>query len=333
MSYRLLDEKSMGKEMDIHMNKAGRREFLKGAGGLAATVAAAAALPQWALADPLGLPIGIQLYTVGADIQTDAPAAIKQIAAIGYKEVETAGYGSLKTAAAFRKVLDDNGLKCPSSHQQFDLANLQKAFDDGHALGCEYVVASVARALILPPPDASLAPADKRKAMIQAVMAPMTEDDCKRMSDVLNTIGAAAQKSGLTFASHNHTEQFSPVQGGTAFDYLVQHTDANVKFELDCGWTVVAGSKPGELVKKYPTRIKMLHIKDFLPFEKGARPGGPIVAQGSEIGQGVVKYKEIFAEVNGAGIQHIFVEQEGPYSRMPAMQAAKADYAYLHSLA
>ncbi len=316
------------------MKTAGRREFLKGAGGMAVTIAAAAAtLPRGAWADPLGLPIGIQLYTVGADMQKDAPGTVQQIAEIGYKEVETAGYGSLKTAAALRKLLDDHGLKCPSSHQQFDMANLQKAFDDGHALGCEYVVASAARQLILPPPDASLAPADKFKAMIHGMMAPMTEDDCKRLADVLNTIGMAAQKSGLTFASHNHTEQFSPVLGETGFDYLVKHTDAkSVKFELDCGWTAVAGFHPAEFVKKYPGRIKMLHIKDFLPFEKGARPGGPIVAQGSEIGRGVVNYKEIFAGVKGARIEHIFVEQEGPYSRMPAMEAAKVDYTYLHSL-
>ena len=316
------------------MKPIARREFLKRAGGAAVTMAAAATLPLQTWADPLGLPIGIQLYTVGADIQKDAPAAIKQIADIGYKEVETAGFGSLKTASAFRKVLDDNGLKCPSAHLQFDLANLQKAFDDANALGCHYAVASAARQLILPPPDPSLAPADKFKAMIKGMMAPMTEEDCKRLADVLNTIGAAAQKSGLTFASHNHTEQFSPVEGETAFDYLVKHTDANnVKFEMDCGWTTVAGFKPGDFVRKYPSRIKMLHIKDFLPFEKGARPGGPIVALGSEIGKGVVNYKEIFAEVRSTGsIEHIFVEQEGPYSRMPAMSAAKVDYAYLHSL-
>ena len=34
--------------------------------------------------------------------------------------------------------------------------------------------------LILPKPDPSLAPAEKFKAMINGVMAPMSEDDCKR---------------------------------------------------------------------------------------------------------------------------------------------------------
>jgi sugar phosphate isomerase/epimerase len=149
----------------------------------------------------------------------------------------------------------------------------------------------------------------------------------------MNTAGAAAQKSGLVFASHNHTEQFSAVLGKTAFDYLVTHTDPdNVKFEIDCGWAMVAGYDPGDLVKAHPGRIKMLHIKDFLAFEKGARAGGANSPKGAEIGAGVIDYKKIFAEVKGKGIEHAFVEQEGPYSRMPAMEAAKVDYAYLHSL-
>src|ERR1700722_9629197 len=280
------------------MTKISRRGFLNQTAGLTAALAAGAAFPRWTAADPLGLPIGIQLYTVGSDVQKDAPAAVKQIAAIGYKEVETAGFGSLKTAAEFRKVLDDNGLKCPSAHLSFDLSNLQKAFDDANALGCTYATASVARMMILPPPDMSL-PADQRmKQMIAGIMAPMTEDDAKRLADVMNTVGAAAEKSGLVFASHNHTEQFSPVEGKTAFDYLVNHTDPkNVAFEIDCGWAMVAGYNPGDLVKAHPGRIKMLHIKDFLAFEKGATPGGPNSPKGAEIGGGIIDYKKIFADV------------------------------------
>lgn len=315
------------------MKNISRRGFLNRTAGLTAALAATGALPRWAWSDPLGLPVGIQLYTVGADIQADAPAAVKQIAAIGYKEVETAGFGSLKTAAEFRKVLDDNGLKCPSAHLSFDLSNLQKSFDDANALGCKYATASVARQMILAPADKSLSAAEQRTQMIANIMAPMTEDDSKRLADVMNTVGAAAQKSGLIFASHNHTEQFSPVLGKTAFDYLVTHTDPkSVTFEIDCGWASVAGYDPGELVKVHPGRVRMLHIKDFLAFEKGGSAGGPNSPKGAEIGAGVIDYKKIFAEVKGRGIEHAFVEQEGPYSRMPAMQAAKVDYTYLHSL-
>ena len=113
-----------------------RREFLVRAA--AVTTLGSTALAKCSAADPLGLPIGIQLYTVGADMQKDASGAVAKIAEIGYKEVESAGFGSAGSALALRKIIDANGLKCPSAHLTFDLKNLNKAFDDAHALGCTY---------------------------------------------------------------------------------------------------------------------------------------------------------------------------------------------------
>jgi len=253
---------------------------------------------------------------------------VKRIAEIGYKEVETAGFGSVNTAAALRRVLDDNGLKCPSAHLTFDLKNLNKAFDDAHALGCTYATSSVPRLIITPPEQQATIP------QILAVLGtPMTKDDLKKMIDAMNQIGAAAHQQGLTFASHNHTFEFELVDGQPALHSMITQTDpTNVKFEIDCGWTEVAGHNPVDIVNKYPGRVKMLHIKDFLPFDKGAKAGGPNSPKGSEIGQGVVDYKKIFAGMKGKGIQHIFVEQEGPFSRMPAIQSAEVDYKYLHAL-
>lgn len=116
---------------------------------------ATSTVPRWARAYPLGLPPGIQLYSVRSDIERDAPSALKQIAAIGYKEVEPAGFGSLKTASEFRKALDDNGLKCPSAHLPFDLHNLEKTFDDANALGCTYATCSVPGMMIITSPPSS----------------------------------------------------------------------------------------------------------------------------------------------------------------------------------
>ena len=316
-----------------------RRQFLSRTAFTAAGVAASAALPNWAWADPLGLPIGIQLYVVGADMQKDAAATVKQIAQIGYKEVETAGFGSLKTAKELRKALDDNGLKGPSAHLPVKLDDLNASFDDGNALGVTYVTSSVPQMWLsapMPPMDANMS-ADERRAAMQkmrgGMLAPLTPDKFKVLADDMNKVGAAAKAAGLKFAAHNHTMEFAMDGDKPGYDYLITNTDpALVTFEIDCGWMTVAGYKPADYVAKYPGRIKMLHIKDFIPYPKGASTGGPIRPDGAEIGQGVVNYKEIFAGVKGHGIEHIFVEQEGPYSRMPAMQAAAVDYKYLHSL-
>lgn len=317
-----------------------RRHFLARTGGFAAAAAATSLLPRWAFADPLGVPLGIQLYVVSADMQKDAAAAVAQIAKIGYKEVETAGFGSLKTAAELRKALDANGLKCPSAHLQLKLDNLNASFDDAHALGCTYVTSSVPQqwlAAPMPAMDPNMS-ADDRRAMMQKMrgssLAPLKPDQFKLLVEDMNKVGEAAKKNGLKFAAHNHTMEFAMMDGKPGYDYLITHTDASiVSFEIDCGWMTVAGYKPADFMAKYPGRIKMLHIKDFLPYLAGASTGGPIRPEGSEIGQGVVNYKEIFAGAKGKGIEHIFVEQEGPYARMPAMDAAAVDYKYLHAMA
>ena len=314
------------------MSDLNRRQFLSRTAHVAVGFAAVSALPRLAMADPLGLPIGIQLYVVGQDMQRDAAAAVKQIAQIGYKEVETAGFGSLKTAKELRKALDDNGLKCPSAHLQINLSNLQPAFDDAHALGCTYVTSSVPQMMLMPAPDPKLTP-EQRRAAMGGALAPLKPDQFTVLADDMNKVGEAAKKAGLKFCAHNHTMEFAMDGDKPGYDYLLTHTEKElVFFEIDCGWMTVAGYKPGDYAKMYPGRIKMLHIKDFLPYPKGASTGGPIRPDGAEIGQGVVNYKDIFASVKGAGIQHVFVEQEGPYARMPAMQAAAADYKYLHSL-
>src|ERR1700684_4581810 len=238
------------------MNRVSRRQFLARTGSLAAGALTTAAVPHWAWAYPLGLPPGIELYTVRDDLGKDAPSALKKIAAIGYKEVEPAGFGSLKTASEFRKALDDSGLKCPSAHLGFDLDNLQKTFDDANALGCTYATCSVPGMMIIPSPTGSSGVPSQQ--YLQQILAPLTPDQFKKLADVLNTVGAAAKKAGLTYASHHHTMEFAPMDGKPGYDYLLQHTDpALVKFELDCGWATVAGSKPSDFLKKYPGRIKM----------------------------------------------------------------------------
>jgi sugar phosphate isomerase/epimerase len=290
-----------------------RRQFLsRGAVVAAATVL----LPELAFPFPLGLPPGIQLYTVNADIAKDAPAALAQIAAIGYKEVEPAGFGSLKTAAAFRKALDDNGLHCPSAHLNFDVRDLGKSFDDAHALGCTYATSSLPRRML------------QSDAAQPARMSPMSEDDVKRLAEVLNKVGASARATGLTYASHNHGFEFEPMGNATAYDYLLQHTDpALVMFEIDCGWTNIAGKDPIDFLRRYPGRFKMIHMSDYLPltpqWEKSTIPPG------AELGSGFIPYRNIIAHIRNQGIEHVFVEQAGPFPRVSQMQAAKIDYAYL----
>src|SRR5579859_4760204 len=90
-----------------------RRNFLQSA---ATMVAGAAALRSGRmLAAPLGLPIGLQLYSVREMIAKDYEGTLKQVAALGYQEVEAAGYFG-HTSQQVRQAMRRAGLRLVSAH-------------------------------------------------------------------------------------------------------------------------------------------------------------------------------------------------------------------------
>jgi sugar phosphate isomerase/epimerase len=222
------------------------------------------------------------------------------------------------SAQQFRGLLDEAGVSCPSSHLQFDLAHLDLAFADAHALGAKFAVSSIMRSLVLGPN----APKDVLKTG-------MSLDEAKRTAELANRIGEAAQRARLQFTYHNHNFEFADQGGGLiGYDVLLKETDPKlVKFEIDCGWMIFAGHDPVGYLQKYPQRFPMIHVKDFLPRENGATE-----MRGAELGHGTVDYKPIFAAAAKAGLQHYFVEQEGPFARMSPVEAAQVDFEYLRAI-
>src|ERR1700760_1967077 len=120
------------------MKASSRRTFLL----RSAAMAGAALSPSWlsrpAHANPMGRPVGLQLYAVNSPLQEDPAGTLKAVREIGFGEVETAGFGKL-TAKEFRRLLDDSWLMCPSAHLAFDPDNLGPTFETAHALGAQYV--------------------------------------------------------------------------------------------------------------------------------------------------------------------------------------------------
>jgi sugar phosphate isomerase/epimerase len=264
----------------------------------------------------MGLPVGLQLYAVNSPLQKDPAGTLKAVKEIGFGEVETAGFGNL-TVKEFRRLLDDNGLKCPSAHLAFDLGNLDPTFETAHALGVRYVTSSVLRTSSSPPTGLGTG---------------MTLDTAKRTAELANRIGEKSKQAGFQFTYHNHHVEFVDQGGTIGYDILLRETDSDlVKFEIDCGWMVVGGRNPIDYFKKYPRRFPMIHVKDFLPSHDGESNGGP-EHPGAELGHGVIDYQPIFAAAQKAGLQHYFAEQEGPFVRMSQLDAARQAYAYLHAM-
>jgi hypothetical protein len=208
--------------------KISRRRFFPLAGG----VLAAGAFSQQTRR-PHGLPIGIQLYMVNADLAKDPAGTLKKIAEIGYSEVETAGWGKL-SAAQFRDLLRDAGLRAPSAHLGFGTEETAKLLDDAKTLGVDFVVSSM-----LPPKDEGM------PAFFMSLKS-LSADDFRRIAEKANEVGKRAKAVGVQYAYHNHNFEFRDLgEGKTGYDILLEETDASVvKFEADCGWMNVAGKDP-----------------------------------------------------------------------------------------
>jgi sugar phosphate isomerase/epimerase len=287
--------------------------------------AAAALTVRTAFSEPLGLPAGIQLYAVRDELTKDAPATLKALHDLGFREVESAGFGKY-TAAEFGKLIGDAGLTCPSAHLPFTGAtDLAPIFADANALGAHFAVSSVFVNLF--PNGRPNKPTD------QAAPSPaLGVDGFKKIAAHMNEAGKQAKNAGLQYAYHNHNFEFEKMPDGSyGYDVLLNETDHElVKFEIDCGWMTVAGASAAEYFKRHPGRFRMLHVKDFRPIKPTIDLVGPGRPTGVELGHGFIDYKAIFTAAKTAGIVHIFAEQEAPYQR-GQLESAKVSYDFLHS--
>ena len=278
-----------------------RRELVWGLGvgslGLGRTPWLPGSLAPWLPAAQLGR-IGIQLYTVRRDLQRDVEGTLAKLAAIGFKEVEFAGYPE-GTGLSLRAILARHGLTAPSGHVSLQSirADWGRTLDEAAAVGQRYVVV------------ASIAPGERR-----------TIDDWKRIAALFNRAGEASQARKIQFAYHNHDFEFVPIDGKIGYDVLLEESDPKlVRFEMDLYWITRGGKDPLDYFAKWPGRFPMLHIKDMSP-DRGF----------ADVGKGTIDFKRIFRRAGPAGVKHYFYEQdETPGS---PFDSAKISYDYLKSL-
>ncbi|MGA3328131.1 MAG: sugar phosphate isomerase/epimerase [Terriglobia bacterium] len=302
------------------MPKLTRRGFLREGALSAAAVSMAIPWTSSGYANPLNLPIGLQLYSVRKALPESFDGTLKQVGAMGYKEVEMAGFYS-KTPAEILMSMHAAGLRVVSAHYGLDeLRNdLSGKIDFAKQLGLQYMICP---GTSFPHPQPRL-PGQKAPVL--------TLDDWKWNADQFNMVGEQTRKAGIQFGYHNHYNEFKPVDGKVPYNQLFTWCDPQlVKFEIDVGWMVYAGLDPLDYMKKYPGRFPELHIKEV---KIGTKPFADLHGglPTTEVGRGAIDWKRIFAGARQAGVKHIFVEQE-EFPDLPMMEALKADCDYLQSL-
>jgi len=305
------------------MHRVSRRTFLQAA---SASVAGAALwnAPRL-MANPLGLPIGLQLYSVRDLLPKDYEGTLRQLAALGYRDVEAAGFFD-RSAREVKRAMDAAGLRCVSAHYDLEdlVAKLDETIQFGKYLGLKYIICA------WPIVDV---PSHPKPEKLQGHIEAMTLDDWKWNAEQLNRVGERMRSAGLRFGYHNHTAEFRPENGVVVYDELLRATDPDkVTMEMDCGWVVVGGGNPADYLTRYPTRISMLHVKDFKLSDATANanatesdPPPP-----AELGRGSIDYRRIFEAAKKAAIEHAFVEQES--FDLPALEALKIDADFMRKL-
>jgi sugar phosphate isomerase/epimerase len=259
--------------------------------------------------------VGLQLYTVRGDLEKDFDGTIAKVAAIGYKEVEFAGYFG-RTPQQVRDIVRAHGLTAPSAHVDYpSLApdKLPAVIDAARTIGHTFLVNPWIDETVRKEPDI-----------------------WKKAADVYNRAGEATRKAGIQFAYHNHNFEFTPVNGELPFDTLLERCDpALVKMELDLCWIEAAGKDPVGYFRKYPGRFPLVHVKGLskipsAPASGAAVPIAEVLPAVTEVGNhDVIDWKGIFAHAKEAGISHYFVEHDIPKA---PFESIKTSYAYLKAL-
>ena len=245
------------------------------------------------------IPIGLQLYTVRSLMAHDFDGTLAQVAAIGYEEVEFAGYFG-RTPAQVRDALIRHGLRAPSTHIALpaDDAAWARTLDEAKAIGHDWVTIAWLDAPLRSSPN-----------------------DWKRVADRFNHLGMLANKAELHFAYHNHDFEFAHVGGSTMFDTLLERTDPKlVGIEMDVYWVTKGGSDPMWYLRHYPHRFPMLHLKDAT-----AAPERKMV----DVGAGTIDFAELLKLARNQGTSHAFVEHDEPADPLASIRAS---YSYLSKL-
>ena len=241
--------------------------------------------------------IGLQLYTVRAALAADFDATLAHVAAIGYREVEFAGYFG-HGAREVRASLERAGLVAPSAHISLD------AIGNGWAGVIENALAIGHRYLVV--------------ASAEGVTA---IDGYQRVAERLNRAGEVAQQAGVRLGYHNHAVEFAPLAGKLPYDVLLAATAPQyVCFEMDLYWITQGGQSPLTYFTRWPGRIELVHVKDA-----AAAPPHRI----ADVGAGMIDWRRILASATRAGVKHFFVEHDDAPDPFASIRAS---YAFLYKL-
>lgn len=302
-----------------------------GAFALIDTPALAAAKPFF---QRVGLPIGLQLYTLGDEAGRDLDATFAEVARIGYRDIELPGLYNRKPeevrAAATRAGLTITSLHVPPApfgggaglSLKSDPAVLVETLG---ALGVKRAVAPI----MLFPDNFRPAAGENPQETLGRTIGEAGADLWKRTAALLNERAALLKPQGISVGYHNHNVEFAPIGETSGWDILWAETDpALIHFEIDTGWIATAGLDPAAFLRRHRGRVQQLHVKDVAA---GNTTNFTLSMKPAEVGSGTIDWKRVLPAAYEAGVRNFYVEQEPPFT-LPRIEAARKSHDFLAQL-
>ena len=238
--------------------------------------------------------IGIQLYTLRNEINSDVKSTIQAVADAGYKQVEPYGFPDAKPMMQAAK---DCGLDIRSSHFAWDsvvnpddkgVTPFAKILESANDAGLSHLVIPYLQ--------------DRNRK---------TLDDYRQLCERCNRAAEQAKEAGIQLGYHNHAFEFEPKEGGkTGYEVMVEEFSPDMKFEVDVFWVQVGGKDPVELIRSLKGRVSQLHLKDLNKSVQTPNFGSIPNEAFEELGDGVIPMEPIIEVADVAGVDICHVEQD-----------------------
>jgi sugar phosphate isomerase/epimerase len=254
-------------------------------------------------ANPLGMPIGCQTWSVREMIAKDFPGTLKLLAEAGFQAIELcspvgyadSGFAGIAkySGAELRRILGDAGLTCVSSH--FGIEELRKNQEGRIAWAKDVGLTQ----MLVPTLEGPRNP---------------TMDDVKRAAEEYNRMGEKAAQAGIQQGLHNEVFEVTKVDGQRTYDLLFKLLDAQlVKFQFQVA-AISEGYDAAQYFTKYPGRFISMHVQGWLAETRKEAP----------VGQDTLNWKKIFRAAKTGGIKNYYVEMD--------LEMMKASVPYLRNL-
>lgn len=244
--------------------------------------------------------IGLALITVGRLTSRDYERTLRQVAEIGYRDLDMYIYDARREPAETRTMLDRVGLACrsarvatPALYRGWD-----RFLDAANTLGARWI---------------TLANVSYEERLHLR--------DWQEFAAVLNEAGDAARRRGLSLCYHNHSFELESLEGKVPLDLLLASTEPGlVKLQMDVYWMTRGGRNPATEIRRLGSRVATLHLKDM-----DATPARGITS----VGRGTIDFTAVLAAAADAKVSHYFVEEDAPADPLAAIRSSYAHLARL----